>query len=135
MDDIAKVYKKRKRENLTTFNNIEYPHLDRNKTWVKFTYFDDDIRILTNIFRNSSVRVSFSVNNTIKNKCSANLHIDKYNQCGIYSLKCLSCDQVYVRQTGRSFKARYENTLVIETSSIMHCIGMSMARLKKQWIF
>jgi hypothetical protein len=35
MDHIAKSYKKRKIENnnnLTTFNNIEYPHLDRNKT-------------------------------------------------------------------------------------------------------
>jgi hypothetical protein len=48
------------------------------------------------------------VNNTINNKCSANSQIDNYNQCGVYSLKCLSCDQVYVAQTGRSFKARHE---------------------------
>jgi hypothetical protein len=111
MEDIAKVYKKPKRENnnnLTTLNNIEYPHLDKNKTWIKFTYFANDIRILTKIFINTSVRVAFGVNNTIKNKCSANSQIDKYNQCGVYSLKCLSCDQVHVGQNGRSFKARYE---------------------------
>jgi hypothetical protein len=90
MEDIAKAYKKRKRgksNNLTTLNIIQHPQLDRNKTWVKFTYIDNDIRILINIFRNSSVRVAFGVNNTIKNKCSANSQIDKYNQCDVCSLK------------------------------------------------
>jgi hypothetical protein len=90
MEDIAKAYRKRNRgksNNLTTLNIIQHPQLDRNKTWVKFTYFDDDIRILIKIFRNASVRVAFGVNNTIKNKFSANSQIDKYNQCGVYSLK------------------------------------------------
>jgi hypothetical protein len=54
------------------------------------------------------MRVAFSVNNTIKKKCDSNLQADKYSQSGVYSLKCLSCDQIYVGQTGRSFKTRYE---------------------------
>jgi hypothetical protein len=54
------------------------------------------------------VRVAFIVNNTIKKKCDSNLQVDKYSQSGVYSLKCLSCDQIYVGQTGRSFKTRYE---------------------------
>jgi hypothetical protein len=31
-----------------------------------------------------------------------------YNTCGVYEVKCLTCDQVYVGKTGRNFKTRYE---------------------------
>jgi hypothetical protein len=48
---------------------MEQPQIGEEKIWVKFTYFDEDIRILTRIFRKSNVRVAFSVNNTIKKKC------------------------------------------------------------------
>jgi len=33
---------------------------------------------------------------------------DKYDRCGVCKMGCLSCDQVYVGQTVRSFKARYD---------------------------
>jgi hypothetical protein len=109
--DITKAYKNQKGENkssMTTLSRIEQPQTTDDKTWVKFTYFDDHIRILTKIFRKSNVRVTFSVNNTVKKKCSNTLLVDKYCQSGVYSLKCLSCDQIYIDQTGRNLKTRYE---------------------------
>jgi hypothetical protein len=30
---------------------------------------------------------------------------------GVYELKCLTCDQVYVGQTGRNFRTRYEEPI------------------------
>jgi hypothetical protein len=107
--DITKAYKNQKGENkssMTTLSRIEQPQTRDEKTSVKFTYFDDHIRILTKIFRKSNVRVTFSVNNTVKNKCNSTLLVDKYSQSGVYSLKCLSCDQIYIDQTGRNFKTR-----------------------------
>jgi hypothetical protein len=93
---------------MTTLSRIEQPQTRDEKICVKFTYFDDHIRILIKIFRKSNIRVAFSVNNTVKKKCNSTLLMDKYSQSGVYSLKCLSCDQIYVGQTGRSFKTRYE---------------------------
>jgi hypothetical protein len=93
---------------MTTLNRIIQPQTKDEKVWVKFTYFDQRIRILTKIFRKSKVRVAFSVNNTIKKKCNSTSLVDKYSKSGVYSLKCLSCDHIYVGQTGRSFKTRYE---------------------------
>jgi hypothetical protein len=115
--DIEKAYNRQKRENnnknILTLNRIVQPQTKDDKVWVKFTYFDDRIRILTKIFRKSNIRVAFSVNNTIKKKCNSSSLVDKYSKSGVYSLKCLSCDQIYVGQTGRSFKIRYENISVI----------------------
>jgi DUF1680 family protein len=34
--------------------------------------------------------------------------MDKYSQSGVCSLKCLSRDQIYIGQTGRNVKTRYE---------------------------
>jgi hypothetical protein len=84
--DIEKAYKKQKRENnnnMTTLNRIIQPQTKDGKVWVKFTHFDERIRILTNIFRNSNVRVAFSVNNTVKKKCNNTSIVDKYSKSGV----------------------------------------------------
>jgi hypothetical protein len=51
---------------MTTLSRIEQPQTRDEKIWVKFTYFDDHIRILIKIFRKSNFRVAFSVNNSKK---------------------------------------------------------------------
>jgi hypothetical protein len=108
--DIAKGYHRQKRDNknnnFSTLNKYIQPQTE--KVWAKFTYFDDRIRILTKIFRKSNIRVAFGVNNTIKKICNSGSQVDKYSKSGVYSLKCLSCDQNYIGQTGRSFKIRYD---------------------------
>jgi hypothetical protein len=63
--NIMKGYYKQKSNNISTLNKYVQPKID--KTWAKFTFFDDRIRILTKIFRNSNLRIAFGVNNTIKN--------------------------------------------------------------------
>jgi hypothetical protein len=110
--DIAKAYNRQKRvnknKNLSTLCSYVQPKTKDEKVWAKFTYFDDRIRILTKIFKKSNIRVAFSVNNTIKKKCNDGSPVDKYSKSGVYSLRCLSCDQNYIGQTGRSFKIRYD---------------------------
>jgi hypothetical protein len=78
------------------------------KIWIKFTYFGSDIRTLTKIFKNSRLKVAFNVNNTIKIRCKSSGQYDKYKDSGVYQLKCPSCEQVYIGQTGRELRTRYK---------------------------
>jgi hypothetical protein len=69
-----------------------------DKKWVKFTYFGEGIIILTKLFKNTTLKVACSVDNTIKTHCNVYRELDKYSNSGVYKLKCLSCDQVYIGQ-------------------------------------
>jgi hypothetical protein len=51
---------------------------------------------------------SYCTNNTIKNNCITRARKNKYDSCGVYELKCLTCEQVYVGQNGRDFKTRFD---------------------------
>jgi hypothetical protein len=79
---------------------------DNKKMWEKFTYFGEEIGTLTNIFKNFAVNITYNTNNTIKKHCNIHTYNDKYSACGVYELKYLTCDQVYVGQTGRNFRIK-----------------------------
>jgi hypothetical protein len=86
INDIKRSYEKHKNIICTDTSPVE------TKTWKKFTYFGSDIRTLTKIFKNSILKVSFNVNNTIKIRCKSTEQFDKYKNNGVYQLKCLSCE-------------------------------------------
>jgi hypothetical protein len=61
-------------------------------------------------FKNSSLKIAYSTNNTVgkllaakqlKSKC-------KYEQCGIYQITCPTCNMKYTGQTGGPFKTRFQ---------------------------
>jgi hypothetical protein len=64
------------------------------KMWAKFTYFNNDIRILTKIFKNSPIIIAYNTNNTIKINCVVRDQKDKYSTRGVYELKCLNTAHV-----------------------------------------
>jgi hypothetical protein len=74
--------------NTTSTSPIETKN--KNKIWTKFTFFGNEIITLTKIFENSRVKVAYNVNNAIKTKCKVNKPHDKYSNCGVYQLKCIS---------------------------------------------
>jgi predicted GIY-YIG superfamily endonuclease len=78
------------------------------KIWTEFTYFGRDIRTLTKILKNIRLKLAFNVNNTIKIRCKSSGQYDRYKNSGIYQLKCLTCEQVYIGQTGTEFSTRYK---------------------------
>jgi hypothetical protein len=102
MKTLMKAYGKHK--NIS--NNIQDSQNNDRKIWTRFTYFGDEIRTLTKIFKNSRVRIGYCANNTIKNNCIIPTY--KYETCGVYNMKCLTCELVNVGQTGRDFKTRYK---------------------------
>jgi len=56
--------------------------MNKNKRWVTFTYISPQIRKVTNIFRNTNVKIEFRCRNTIANliKPSKDHNITPYNE-------------------------------------------------------
>jgi hypothetical protein len=61
------------------------------------------------LFKNTNIRVAFKTQNTIgKILRNSNKRQDKYENAGIYKMKCMDCPQYYIGQTGRTFNIRYK---------------------------
>jgi len=79
------------------------PQDRKNKKRVTFTYISPQIRKITNLFRNTDIRITYKCCNTIANWIKPPRdHTPPHNQCGIYQLTCNTCNLSYVGQTSRS---------------------------------
>ena len=65
---------------------------------------------VTNIFRNTNVRIAFRCRNTIAKliKPPKDHDILPHNKWGIYQLTCNTCSQSYVGQTSRSLNIHFQ---------------------------
>lgn len=68
-----------KAKHLTTTKNPPFESNNEN-LWIKFTYFGNDIKIITKMFKNSVVRAAYNVEYTIKIRCKTKIHHDKQEQ-------------------------------------------------------
>jgi hypothetical protein len=72
------------------------------------TYIGKETAYITNLFKNTSIKIAFHTNNTIYNQLTQKHHkTDKYAQSRVYKLTRLDCKKAYVGQAGRSFLVRY----------------------------
>jgi hypothetical protein len=111
------------------------------KKWVKFTYFREGIRTVTKTFKNARLKVAYSANNLIRNHSNVYRQLDKYNSSGVYKLKCLSSDQVYIDQWEGISLLDIRNTRDIRYNRTNQgmpntylTITMSVAQMKAQWM-
>jgi hypothetical protein len=76
-----------------------------NMKWATFTYYSPKVRKITNLLKQTDIKIAFKNNNTISQifrpKATNNTPI--YNKSGIYKLTCKTC-HVYEEQTIRSLK-------------------------------
>ena len=81
-----------------------------NAKWATVTHYSPKVRKITSLFKHTDINVAFKNNNTISQihrpKTTNNTQV--YNKCGSYKLTCQTCQQVYVGQTSRSLKQRYQ---------------------------
>jgi hypothetical protein len=78
----------------------QYPStIPRNKNWVAFTYFSPMVRHITNLYKQSNLNIAFRATNTFQQQLSERQAYT--NPSGIYKLKCKTCNNVYVGQSGR----------------------------------
>ena len=95
--------------------NIAHQKSDRkeninNMKWATFTYYSPKVRKITKLFKQTDIKIAFKNNSTISQilrpKATNNTPI--YNKSGIYKLTCKTCQHVYVGQTSRNLKQRYQ---------------------------
>jgi hypothetical protein len=78
------------------------------KKWVTFTYTGYYIRTITKLFKHTEVQIAFKTRNTIGNLLKETHDLNTFEQAGIYRLKCMDCQKVYIGQTGRTLNTRYK---------------------------
>ena len=68
-------------------------------TWVAFEYHSPLMRKITNIFKDTDLRILFCSPNTLHTLVKTRKeNVNKYLTNGIYSLKCNICVTIYVGQ-------------------------------------
>jgi hypothetical protein len=66
------------------------------------------MRQVTKIFKDTQLKIAFRTQNTIKNILRHKTKTEKYDNSGIYQIKCLDCPLRCTGQTGRIFQIRYK---------------------------
>jgi hypothetical protein len=81
----------------------------QTQKWVTFRYYSPLIRMVTNIFKNTSLRIAFRATNSLRQILNTSKkHTNIYSNSGIYSLKCSTCNRFYIGQTGREIETRFK---------------------------
>jgi regulator of PEP synthase PpsR (kinase-PPPase family) len=67
------------------------------KRWAKFTYVGKETRIITKLFKNTNIKITFNTNNTIEKRLTTKHKIaqNKYDKNGVYQLTCPNCEKKY----------------------------------------
>jgi len=81
----------------------------KNKKLATFTYISPQICKITNLFRNTNIRITYKCCNAIAKQIKPPRdHTPPHNKRGIYQLTCNTCNLAYGGQTSRSLSIRYK---------------------------
>jgi ribosomal 50S subunit-recycling heat shock protein len=87
-------------------HNLQNETVKPKQRWAVFTYHSPLIRKVTNLFKQTKLKIGFRASNTIQQQLTER-HPHK-GPSGIYELKCNTCSKSYVGQSGSSIKVRYK---------------------------
>jgi hypothetical protein len=76
--------------------------------WVTSKFHSPLIRKITNIFKNTNIRIAFQATYTLWQILNVKKSTNIHSSSGTYSLKCSTCNSVYVGQTGRDIRTRFK---------------------------
>ena len=79
-----------------------------NKKWATFTYHSPKVRTITNLFKDTNIRIAYKTTNTIKQRTKTrnpNTTPD-LNRSGVYKMTCKTCSKAYIGQTSRDLTVR-----------------------------
>jgi hypothetical protein len=98
----------------------------------RFTNLENQMMTTTNIFRNANIKLVCAVNNTIQKNVAVKQDSNKYKQNGMYKLKCIQSNKVYIGQTGRNCKARRNDHIstTLDTIRSQHMQNTSWAHIR-----
>lgn len=85
-----------------------------NKKWVTFTFHSPIICRITNIFRDTNLKIALQNNNSIHNILSTQCRDNNiYKQSGIYRMIFHTCHNSYIGQTGGKIRNHVQRTYKI----------------------
>jgi hypothetical protein len=106
------------------------PMAQHNRKWVVFTYHSPLVRKVTNLFKQSNLRIALRATNTTYQQLTEKP--TQNNPSGIYKLKCNNCNKAYIGQSDRSIAVRHkEHARYIRTNSPTSAYAFS-AHIKQQ---
>jgi hypothetical protein len=102
------------------------------KKWVTFTHFSPLIRGVTNLFKQTNLKVAFRTINTIQQQLSEKQAFK--DPRGIYKLKCNTCNGTYFGQSGRAINVRYkEHIRYIRTNNPKSAYATHILEIKHEY--
>jgi hypothetical protein len=81
----------------------------QRKTWVTFTFHSTSVCKVTNLFKRTNLNIAFRPTNTIHQQLSHKRNNN--NPSGIYRIEWITCNMVYVRQSGRLISVRHKEQI------------------------
>jgi hypothetical protein len=92
------------------------PTAQHNRKWIVFTYRSPLIRKVTNLFKQSSLRIALWTTSTTYQQLTEKP--TQNNPSGIYKLKCNTCNKAYIGQSRRTIAVRHkEHVRYIKTNN------------------
>jgi len=120
MDSPFKSYKIKKKNWLKTNKKKHLIKTKRNRPtttkWVPFTYHSLLTRKVTNLFKQTNLNIALRTTNTTHQQLTEKPTNE--DPSGINKLKCKTCNNAYIRQSGSSIKLRHmEHIRYIRTNN------------------
>ena len=80
-----------------------------NQKWATFTYHSPKIRTITNLFKQTELKIAFKSTNNLHqlSKHKSQDITQEHDKSGIYSMICKTCNKAYIGQTSRNLTTRY----------------------------
>jgi hypothetical protein len=80
-----------------------------SKKWATFTYHNPNVRKITNLFKQTDIKIAFKSTNTTQQQTRPTNHetTPDHNKSGVYKLLCKTCNKTYVGQTSRNLSRRF----------------------------
>ncbi|KAJ4430754.1 hypothetical protein ANN_19345 [Periplaneta americana] len=87
-----------------------------HKKYFTLTYENRNTHKIAISFKKLNYNIAYRTNNTLqKHLNTQTTQTNKYNHSGVHKLKCNTCNNVYIGQTGRSFQTRYKEHITAIT--------------------
>lgn len=106
---IDKLIKRKEKKIILKSITALSPLLDKCSKYVKLTFIGNISYEIGKIIKeNCNVKVAFYNNNILRNEIvNSKEKRDILDKQGVYEIKCENCEYIYIGQTGRNFKKRF----------------------------
>jgi len=82
---------------------------NKNKKWATFTYHSHEVRKITNLFKQTNIKIAFRSTNMIQQQTRPKNRetTPNHNKSGNYKLLCKTCNKAYIGQASRNLSLRF----------------------------